>query len=150
MMQSATVEKGYQKDAWILIAIVGVFYVFSGVVFLAGVDLDPPLFNNLIGQSLSSFNSANPDKATAMTYLFHGIGLFGFGLGLFTIAISFKPYKRNEKWAWYTVLYLPIILLISTVANYIDGGQSWPGGMIFFIVSLAGLLLPYRKFFPKR
>ena len=119
-------------------------------VFLAGVNLDPPLFNKLIGDSLNSFNSANPDKATAMTYLFHGVGLFGLGLGLFTVAISYKPYRRNEKWAWYMTLYLPIILLIAAVANYADGGQSWTGGLIFLIISLAGLLLPYRKFFPKK
>jgi len=149
-MQSTTVEKGYQKYAWILIAIIGAFYVFSGLVFLAGVNLDPPLFNRLIGQSLNAFNSANPDKATAMTYLFHGVGLFGLGLGLFTIAISYKPYRRSEKWAWYTVWYLPIILLVAALANYLDGGQSWPGGLIFFIISLAGLLLPYRKFFPRK
>ena len=149
-MQPMTVEKGYQKYAWILIAIVGVVFIFDALVFFAGVNPDPPLFQSLIGQSLSSFNSSFPKEAAAMTYLFHGIGLFVLGLGIFTIAISYKPYRKGERWSWYIVWYLPIVMFLSTIANYVDGGQSWPLDLVLLIVSLAGLLLPYRKFFPKK
>ena len=93
-----TVEKGYQKYAWVLIAVVGVIYIFDGLVFLAGVNPDPALFQSLIGQSLWSFNSSFPKEANAMTYLFHGVGLFALGLGIFTIAVSYKPYRKGERW----------------------------------------------------
>lgn len=144
-----TVEKGYQKYAWMLIAITGAAFIFDALVFLAGVNPDPPLFQSLIGQSLSSFNSSFPEKAAAMTYLFHGIGLFALGLGTFTIAVSYKPYRKGERWSWYIIWYLPIVLSLSTIANYVDGGQSWPLDLVLLLVSLAGLLLPYRKFFHK-
>lgn len=124
-MQPTTVEKGYQKYAWILIAVIGVAFIFDGLVFLAGVNPDPPLFQSLIGQSLSSFNSSFPEEAAAMTCLFHGIGLFAVGLGIFTIAVSYKPYRKGERWGWYIVWYFPIVMFLSTIANYVDGGESW-------------------------
>jgi uncharacterized membrane protein HdeD (DUF308 family) len=145
-----TVEKSYQKYAWILIAIVGFFFIFDGLMFLAGVNPDPPLYRSLIGDSLSSFNSSFPDKANAMTYLFHGLGLFSMGLGIFTIAVSYKPYRKSEKWAWYIIWYILILGLLATVANYIFGGQSWPFELVLAIICLVGLLLPFRKFFPKK
>lgn len=143
-------EKGYEKYAWILIAILGVAFIFDGLVFFAGINPDPHLFNSLIGQSLSSFNSSHPDEANAMTYLFHGLGLFALGLGVFAIAVAYVPYRKGEKWAWYIVWYLPIFLLLATVANYVDGGQLWALDLVLLIVALAGLLLPYRKFYPKK
>jgi hypothetical protein len=149
-MEPMTVEKGYQKYAWILIAITGVAFIFSGLAFFAGLNPDPLLFNSLIGSSLGSFNSSNPDKAAAMTYLFHGIGLFALGFGIFTIAVSYKPYRKGERWAWYIIWYLPIITLLATIANYMHGGEAWPVNLVGLILSLAGLLLPFRKFFPKK
>jgi cell division protein FtsW (lipid II flippase) len=147
-MQS--VEKGYQKYAWILIAVLGVAFIFDALVFFSGMNPDPPLFQSLIGQSLSNFNSLHPDEGKAMTYLFHGFGLAALGLGVFTIAVSYVPYRKGEKWAWYIVWYLPIFLFLATIANYADGGQSWALDLVLLIVALAGLLLPYRKFFPKK
>jgi cell division protein FtsW (lipid II flippase) len=147
-MQSA--EKSYQKYAWILITVLGVFFIFDAVVFFSGMNPDPPLFNSLIGQSLSSFNSLHPDEGKAMTYLFHGFALAALGLGVFTIAVSYVPYRKGEKWAWYIIWYLPIFFFIATVANYADGGQSWRLSLVLLIVGLVGLLLPYRKFYPKK
>jgi hypothetical protein len=149
-MEPMTVEEGYQKYAWILIAIVGVAYIFDRIVFFAGVNPDPPLFQSLIGQSLSSFNSSFPKEADAMTYLFHGVGLFALGLGIFTIGVSYKPYRKGERWAWYIIWYLPIIMLLATIANYMFGGESWPLNLVLVILSLTGLLLPFRNFFPKK
>jgi len=88
-MQS--VEKGHQKYAWILIAVLGVFLIFDGLVFFSGMNPDPPLFQSLIGQSLSSLNSLHPDEGKAVTYLFHGFGLAALGLGVFNIAVSYVP-----------------------------------------------------------
>jgi FtsH-binding integral membrane protein len=85
-----------------------------------------------------------------MTYLFHGFGLAALGLGVFTIAVSYVPYRKGEKWAWYITWYLPIFLLLATIANYADGGRSWALSLVLLIVALAGLLLPYRKFYPKK
>ena len=149
-MELMTVEKGYQKYAWILIAIVGFAFILDGLMFFAGVNPDPPLFQSLIGESLSSFNSSFPKEAAAMSYLFHGFGLLALGLGIFTIAVSYKPYRNGKRWAWYVIWYLPIFALMAGIANYMDGGGSWPVSLMLLIVSLAGLLLPFRKFFPKK
>ena len=149
-MQPTTIEKGYQKYAWILLAIIGAVFIFDAFVYLAGVNPDPPMFQKLLGQSLGSFNSSFPKGGATITALFQAWGTTMLGFGIFTIAVSYVPYRRGERWAWYIMWYLPVFLLLGTAANYMWGGESWPVELGFLLVSLAGLLLPYRKFFAKR
>ena len=149
-MQPATVERGYQRYAWVLLAIVGIVFIFNAFVYLAGVDPDPPLFQNMLGQSLSSFNSSFPMAGATITLLLQAWGTTMLGFGIFTIAVSYMPYRKGERWAWYVTWYLPVFLLLGTVANYTKGGESWPVELAFLLVSLAGLLLPYKKFFLKK
>jgi hypothetical protein len=58
---------------------------------------------------------------------------------------------NREKWAWYNLWLVPILLVSCALFN-----AYWFGGVkdsLQFIpitsVSLVGLLLPYRKFFPR-
>lgn len=148
-MQPTMVEKSYQKYAWILLAIVGVLFIFDAFVYLAGINPDPPMFQSLLGQSLSSFSSSFPKAGATITALFQAWGVTTLGFGVFTIAISYVPYRKGERWAWYIMWFLPVFLLLGAIANYMLGGASWLVESILLLVSLAGLLLPYRKLFKK-
>jgi cell division protein FtsW (lipid II flippase) len=143
-------EKGYQEYAWILLAIIGVLFIIDGFMFLAGVNPDPPMFQNLLGQSLSSYSSQHPEAGTTITALLQSWGATMLGLGVFAIAVSYIPYRRGERWAWYIMWYLPIFMLLGAASNYKWSGESWPVDFVLGLVSLAALLLPYRKFFPKK
>jgi hypothetical protein len=143
------VSKGYQERAWILLFIVGIVEVVIAFAYMAGVNLDPPLFQSMLGQSLSSFSSSSPNAGAAITFLLQLAGGILLGFGVFVVAVSYVPYRKFERWAWYVMWILPILLTISVVGDYAKGGEGWITATVLDFVSLAGLLLPFRKFFPK-
>ena len=72
--------------------------------------------------------------------------LMAIGYAIFIITTSLTSYRRGEKWAWYAFLYLPVFLLSLLFLAY------WLGPLLvpLLIMSVLGLLLPYRKFFPRK
>jgi len=149
-MQLATVEKGYQKYAWVLLFIFGIFAIIDAIAIIAGVDPDPSLFQKLLGQSLGDYSSLHPEAGTTITYLLQLYGSALLVVGVFTTVVSYLPYRKGEKWAWYTMWYLPVWGLLEAISSYTNGGGSWVTETAFLLVGLAALLLPYRKFFPRK
>ena len=89
------------------------------------------------------------DKLT-LTYQFAGLYLLSLSLSL--CIISLLPYRKGEKWAWYTVLVtFGFALLGQLVLVYIgtDLLPSYylPASIIILIIWLSGLLLPVKEFF---
>jgi hypothetical protein len=61
------------------------------------------------------------------------------------IAVILGPFRRGERWAWWALCCYPaffVIHIIAFVTFVIDG--------IFALICVSSLLVPYRKFFPKR
>jgi hypothetical protein len=129
-MQPAAAAKVYEKNAWVLITIIGALGVFSSLMMIAGIGVP-----TLSGYSLYIAR-------------FGGISLFGYGIT--GMAVSMTAYKKGERWAWYVLWYLPIYFIVDTALTYQQGGSDWPVSIILTLISLAALLLPYRIFFPKK
>jgi hypothetical protein len=127
----AVAEKGYQKNGWVLLVIIGVISMIFGVASI-----------------LASFQSPSPYSLTQVTQRDEGVVIIGFGL--FGTAISYKAFRRGERWAWYVALYVPVAFVCLTVNSYSSGGANWPLFVVLLLVDLAGLLLSYGKFFPKK
>ena len=123
-------EKGHQRHAWMLLVIIGIVSMIFGVVSI-----------------LVSLQSSSPYSLTQVTQRDEGIVIIGFGL--FGTAISYKPFRRGERWAWYVALYVPVAFVLLIINSYSSGGANWPFFVVLLAVDLAGLFLPYRKFFPK-
>lgn len=76
------------------------------------------------------------------------IGVASIGMGLFGVMITMIPYKRRERWAWFTLWYYPIFWL----AHFLGGlppGQDHIHQIVFIILSLASLLISVSEFFPR-
>jgi hypothetical protein len=61
------------------------------------------------------------------------------------------PYRRGEKWAWFTMWLVPATLVGQGLFNSVllgDFNEMLPWIPVT-TVSLLGLFLPYRKFFPR-
>ncbi|HLB68463.1 MAG TPA: hypothetical protein VJN63_08375, partial [Thermoplasmata archaeon] len=68
-------------------------------------------------------------------------------------AICLRSYRRGERWAWYALWVLPLNFVIGLqglVLSLRVGAPPLFVPLLFVIISLLGLLLPYRKFFPKK
>jgi len=134
-MQPAVAAKWYEKNAWVLLTILGAIAAIFSFLEIAGIPDDPACC--LYSNSLELF------YGRIMGYEMLGIAILG-------MAISMTAYKKGEKWVWYVTWYFPIYLIVMTVDTYLQGGANWPLYIIFMLVSLAALLLPYRIFFPKK
>jgi hypothetical protein len=73
-------------------------------------------------------------------------GLASIGLGLFGLLITLIPFRRLERWAWFTLWFYPAFRLVHLVGR-LPPGQDHVHQVAFIVLSLAGLLLPLRQFF---
>ncbi len=68
------------------------------------------------------------------------------GFSVLITAISFNSCRRGEKWAWYALWILVVVPGLSLL--HADTRSLFDIPLV--VISLLGILLPYRRFFPKR
>ncbi len=113
-------EKGYEKYAWIILLAIGIFWSLQGITY-----------------QKDSVYVTTDFAAWVLRTLFLGMGIFG-------VAITLRPYRGGERWAWYALSYWPIMFVIHRVTFGL-----YPIDGPFAFASFLGLALPVRKFFPK-
>ncbi len=125
----STGEKAYEKHAWILLFALGVgTALFAVGAFAQGGDF-----------------GVFPDTRE--------FGVAVLGWSIFILALSGVSYRRGERWAWYAFWYLPVAFAVLAAHDLSVGGskgQFVAMPLLFLAISLLGLLLPYRKFFPQQ
>ena len=97
------------------------------ILFLVGIGLSPGVYFNLV-----------PGGDYAAGFLF-------LGFVVTTVLISATSYRKGKKWAWYLLWYVPVFVS----ASFLLSAPGEPSAIIFVLLPVLGLLLPYRKFFPK-
>jgi uncharacterized membrane protein HdeD (DUF308 family) len=112
------------KISWILLGIIGVaILVFGLITTVVPASSSPP-------------------------YL-RAIGVASIGMGLFGLLITTIAYRRRERWAWFALWYYPLFWTAHLVGG-LPPGKEHVHQVVFIVLSLAGLLLPVREFFPRR
>ncbi len=110
------------KIAWIALALNGVAILVFGIIAIA-----------LSGSGESLYLAAD--------------GVASIGMGLFGVTIAVVPYRRHERWAWLSLWYYPVFWM----AHWLGGlppGQDHIHQILFILLSVIGLLMPVREFFP--
>ena len=116
-------DRALMKAGWISLAIIGVAILVFGLITTAvPASSDPP-------------------------YL-RAIGVASIGMGLFGLLITTIAYRRRERWAWFALWYYPVFWTAHLVGG-LPPGKDHVHQVVFIILSLAGLLLPGREFFPR-
>ena len=77
------------------------------------------------------------------------IGVASIGMGLFGVLITTIAYRRRERWAWFALWYYPVFWTAHLLGG-LPPGKDHVHQVVFIVLSLAGLLLPVREFFPRR
>jgi hypothetical protein len=78
------------------------------------------------------------------TYLVVGaLGTALVGFNVLALILILVPFKRHDRWAWYTLWILPLQWL-SQFAFFPDLTY-----LTLALLTAVGLILPYRSFFPR-
>ncbi len=145
-------ERVYEKYGWLIFLALSVLWVVVGLtqVFLPDslIENDAQLVTDM---SWNELKASSPVATDLVRWLYGSLGLLKTSWSLLVLAITLTGYRRGEKWAWYALCLVPILLVSNALFN------AWFFGdvseMLQWIpittISLLGLLLPYRKFFPK-
>ncbi len=142
-------EKFYEENAWTLLFLMSIVALAFAVIGLLGIPVDPQGTVNLTGMTPEELEASHPDISRLINVIERASGLGLLMVGVLGMAVAAIPYRRGERWAWYAYWIVPAALL-GYLANDLNAeGTLWPLLTLFVIISVLGLLLPYRKFFPR-
>ncbi|MFW9862223.1 MAG: hypothetical protein ACFFET_08015 [Candidatus Thorarchaeota archaeon] len=145
-------ERVNEKYGWLMFLALGLLWLVVGLyqIFLPRELLgdDIQLVLNL---SLSELELSSPAAMDFVFWLYGSLGLLKVSWSFFVLAITLTGFRKGEKWAWYTLWLVPALLVTTGLFNTIYIGDVYQ--MLQWVpilsLSLVGLFLPYRKFFPK-
>lgn len=143
------IVKGYEKHTWFILFIFGFLMVIASPINLRGAPPNPPSPESMTGLTLDEISARVPGITGYISGISRQLGNFMLLAGALMMGIAANPYRRGEKWAWYVSWILPVSLIIQIINSLATGGFLWEVDLASLLVILAGLLLPYRKFFPK-
>lgn len=151
-MTGSEPARGYR--AWILLFAVSVFLALRGLSeIILGGAVWSPILEQHAGTSWESLANDEPGMATVVNFLAVLSGLFALGFGLACAIVSALGYRRGERSAWWALWTLPAFHLAAVVLVLVGPAGGNPFVLVIESVPLAvgivGLLVPYRRFFPR-
>jgi len=107
----------------------------------------------LVGLGILGFGVAvavyPPIAGPAANGVWRTVGVATAGMGLFGVAITVWGYRQGARWAWAVLWYYPVFWTVHLVTG-LPPGTDHLHQLAFIVLSLVGLLLPVRAFFPRR
>lgn len=149
-MVAPTAEKAYVKNAWVILFVLGLISTVGGIAFVAqGGRGRAEVLKYLTGLTWDELLTRVPGIGSFLAEVQTVLDTYEVGFGIAVMAISWFSYRKGERWAWYALWIVPLVVLSITL-NDVRAGMSLSGflGIPLLALSLLGLLLPYRKFFP--
>jgi hypothetical protein len=143
----------WEEYGWLIFVALGLLWLVTGLSQLFNADVMINIdVQNVKGMSWSELEALNPESSELVRLYMGTMGNLKTSWSLLVLAITLTGYRRGEKWAWYTLWLAPAILVCQGIVDSILLGDI--NEMLKWIpitsISLVGLLLPYRKFFPKQ
>ena len=127
-----------QRNAWILIFVVGfafLFFAYGNIIVIPNLVPDDP-------DRGRDWLTRDTKVIDYTKFWFRNFGLWVLAVAIHILVVSATRYRTGEKWAVYSLLYLPVHIVIHMFI------WSWtiPILTITLIVLIAGLALPVRRF----
>jgi hypothetical protein len=129
MEQAEMVVKGsrraYERYGWVILLASAMLGIFAAVLTAIPPQyiLSSPLFED--------------------TYPIMGaLSITSVGFNIFAVVMIMVPYRRYERWSWYTLWMLPLLWL-----SHFALAPDLRYYLVLAIITALGLLLPYRRFF---
>jgi hypothetical protein len=121
-----------------LLTIIGAWATFEGLwaLLLSAGYLD--IWMKMYGVTIA--------QTDFMIHMNQFYGLERLIAGLFFCVISLIPYRKGEKWAWYAILVIGGIHMLGMLILWVSHA---PFSIIFVILWIVGLVLPYKQILGK-
>jgi hypothetical protein len=145
-------ERIFEKYGWVIYLALGILWLVVGLTQVFNPDaLLENEAQHVAGMSMNELEASSPEATRLAYFLIGAVGVLKTSWSIFLIAIAITAFRKGEKWAWYTMWLAPVTLVGQGVFNSVFFGDI--SEMIQWIpittISLLGLFVPYRKFFPK-
>lgn len=129
------------KYAWLLLFGVGLalaVYAYDNLVTIPGLDPADP-------DRGWDWLTTDAEVIEYIKFWFRTFGLWVLAVSIFVMVLSATGYRKGQRWAWYSLLYLPVHILIHIFI------WPWltPILLTVLLIVIAGLVLPLRTFFPE-
>jgi hypothetical protein len=119
-------KRAYEKYGWMILSASAVLGIVAAVV-----TTFPPLY--VFSSSL--YEGVYPMMGAL------GTALVGFNI--LALVMSLIPYRRGERWAWFTLWILPLGW-VSQFVFLLDVSY-----LLLALFTTVGLVFPYRRFFSR-
>ena len=116
--------RDFARYGWMILSANSILGIFAAVLMTA-----PSLSMFLSLQFQSSFS------------ILGALGIALVGFNIFALVMVLIPYRRYERWAWYTLCMLPLQWLLQFVFS------SDLAYLTLTVLTTVGLILPYKRFF---
>jgi hypothetical protein len=102
-------------------------------------------------KSWNELKDSSPEASDLVRFHYGNLGLLKMSWSFLVIAITLTGFRRGEKWAWYALCLVPILLVSAGLFRswFLGDASEMIQSIPVVTISLVGLLLPYRKFFPR-
>ena len=125
-----------QRTAWIIFVLFGLSVVLPGYQSLCLLCIEPQHWDWL---------TRDPNILDYLNETWRLIGIHQLAFGLLTLIIAATSYRKGVIWAWFAMWIWPAYIIgIGFVAPYL-----WPALIVYMLLAIIGLFLPYRLFFPQ-
>lgn len=145
-------ERANEKYGWVVYLALALLWLVVGLyqVFLPRELLGDDILL-VLNLPMSELESSSPAAMDFVFWLYGSLGLLKVSWSLLVLAITLTGFRKGEKWAWYTMWLVPILLVCSGLFNtiYIGDVAQMLQWVPILSLALLGIFLPYRKFFPK-
>ena len=148
-------EKIHEKYAWIIFVVLGILVLATAPLHALGYNTDPELVKSISGMTPHDLKDSSPLPYALYSFYLQSGGMSDIFWAFLLIVISVTAYRRGEKWAWYAFWFVPAWYLGYAALSLTLESSDARSGLVpyvtgFAILSLVGLLLPFRKFFPRK
>lgn len=143
-----------RRHAWWGLLVVSVLLVIFGASDIAsGAAADVGIPQGLTGRTVEELEAESPDAYGLFDFMTRANGWSLVMLGLLLSAIVVVPFRRGDRWAWWTMWLLPAwsaVIPVFYVVAGTDPAQPPPppliSGPILAVLCAAILLVSARDF----
>ena len=114
--------RAYGKYAWTILFVSALVGIFGGVILLFPTD----------SASLSPRD----------VWVIRAWGITWVGFNILVLALSVGPYRRGERWAWYTLWLVPLLF----IGYFLIAPETVYSYLVLATLTALGLILPYRRY----